>query len=339
MRRSVIPLLALFLIACAPAGGGKTVVRVGYFPNITHSQALIGMAASNGAFQKALGENVQIDPKVFNAGPSAIEALYAGEIDLTYIGPNPAINGYVKSKGVALRIIAGATSGGAVLVVRADAGISRPADLAGKRIATPELGNTQDVAARFYLLTNNLELREKGGDVSILPTSNPDILTLFLKKEIDAAWVPEPWGARLVREGGGKIMLDERTLWQDGKFVTAHLIARTEFLQEHPEIVKNWLGAHVDLTAWIRAHPDEAKKTANAEIARLTGKALDRAVLEDAWQRLEVTYDPVSASLYESADRAFQLGFLGKEKPDLTSIYDLRLLNLVLAARDLPPVQ
>jgi NitT/TauT family transport system substrate-binding protein len=339
MRRSLVPLLALLLIACAPAATGKTTVRVGYFPNITHSQALIGMSASNGAFQKALGENVQIDAKVFNAGPSAIEALFAGEIDLTYIGPNPAINGYARSKGDALRIIAGATSGGAVLVVRADAGINRPADLAGKRIATPELGNTQDVAARYYLLSNNLQLQEKGGNVSILPTSNPDILTLFLKKEIDAAWVPEPWGARLVHDGGGKIMLDERTLWQDGEFVTAVLIVRTQFLQQHPDIVKNWLGAHVELTSWIRAHPDEAKKMANAEIARLTGKGLDSAVLDDAWQRMEVTYDPLSASLYQSADRAFQLGFLGKEKPDLSGIYDLRLLNDVLAARDLPRVQ
>ncbi len=339
MRRSLVPLFVLLLVNCSPAAGGKTIVRVGYFPNITHSQALIGMAASNGAFQKALGENVQIDTKIFNAGPSAIEALFAGEIDLTYIGPNPAINGYAKSKGDALRIVAGATSGGAVLVVRSDAGINVPADLAGKRIATPELGNTQDVAARFYLLSNNLQLREKGGSVSILPTSNPDILTLFLKKEIDAAWVPEPWGARLVHDGGGRIMLDERTLWQDGKFVTAHLIVRTQFLKQHPEIVKNWLGAHVDLTTWIRAHPDEAKKTANAEIARLTGKGLDSAVLDDAWQRMEVTYDPLSASLYQSADRAFQLGFLGKEKPDLSGIYDLRLLNEVLAARDLPTVQ
>jgi NitT/TauT family transport system substrate-binding protein len=164
-------------------------------------------------------------------------------------------------------------------------------------------------------------------------------LTLFLKKEIDAAWVPEPWGARLVRNGGGKIMLDERTLWPDGKFVTAHLIARTAFLNQNQEIVKNWLGAHVDLTLWIRDHPDEAKKTANAEIARLTGKGLDSAVLDDAWQRMEVTYDPLSSSLYQTADRAFQLGFLGKEKPDLSGIHDLRLLNEVLAARDLPPVQ
>ncbi len=339
MRHLIILPFLLLLVGCAPAGNGKTVVRIGYFPNITHSQALIGLAPSGGAFQKALGSSVQIETKIFNAGPSAIEALFAGEIDLTYIGPNPAINGYARSKGDALRIIAGATSGGAVLVVRADAGINNPADLAGKRIATPELGNTQDVAARYYLLSNNLRLQEKGGNVSILPTSNPDILTLFLKKEIDAAWVPEPWGARLVHDGGGRIMLDERTLWPDGKFVTAHLIARTQFLKQHPDIIKSILAAHVDLTMWIRDHPDEAKKLANAEIARLTSKGLDDAVLDDAWERMQVTYDPLSASLYQSAERAFQLGFLGKEKPDLSGIYDLRLLNEILSARNLPPVE
>jgi NitT/TauT family transport system substrate-binding protein len=323
--------------ACASQPSTKLTLRVGYFPNITHSQALIGIA--NGAFQKALGENVQIDPKLFNAGPSAIEALFANEIDLTYIGPNPAINGYVRSKGEALRIVAGATSGGAVLVVRRDANIKSASDLAGKRIATPELGNTQDVAARYYVQANNLQLREKGGTVQILPTKNPDILTLFLKKEIDAAWVPEPWGARLVQEAGGVILLDERTLWPDGKFVTAHVIVGKKFLDAHPEIVKKWLAAHVELTQWIKDQPDEAKKIANSEIKRLTGSALSAQVLDAAWQRLEVTYDPLSSSLFLSADRAFQLGFLGKDKPDLSGIHDLTLLNQVLVEKRLEAVR
>lgn len=328
----ILALLAL-TAACAPQPAGQTSVRVGYFPNITHSQALIGIA--NGAFRQALGDQVQIDPKVFNAGPSAIEALFANELDLVYIGPNPAINGYVKSKGAALRIIAGATSGGAVLVVRGDSNIKGPADLAGKRIATPELGNTQDVAARYYLLANHLTLTEKGGSVQILPTANPDILTLFIKKEIDAAWVPEPWGARLVQEAGGVILLDERSLWPNRQFVTANIIVNKKFLDAHPDIVKKWLSAHVDLTRWINDHPDDAKKIANDEIKRLTGKALAAKVLDEAWQRLEVTYDPIPSSLFASADRAFQLGFLGKDKPDLGGIYDLSLLNQVLAEKGL----
>lgn len=327
--------LVILLAACGTPSNAPTVVRVGYFPNITHSQPLVGLALSNGTFQKALGADVRIDSKLFNAGPTEIEALFAGELDLGYIGPNPAINGYVKSSGSALRIIAGATSGGAVLVVRADSGISKAADLSGKRIATPELGNTQDVAARNYVLANNLKLSDTGGTVTILPTKNPDILTLFLKKEIDAAWVPEPWGARLVQEGGGRVMLDERSLWKDGQFVTAHLIASTKFLNEHPDLVKKWLAAHVEITQWIRANPAQAKQIANTEIKRLSGAGLSQSVLDEAWQRMDVTYDPIASSLFASADSAFALGFLGRTKPDLANIYDLTLLNQVLAEKNL----
>jgi NitT/TauT family transport system substrate-binding protein len=331
------------LAACAPTPGAvpstalPATIRVGYFPNITHSQALIGIA--NGAFQQALGSRVQIAPKIFNAGPSEIEALFAGEIDLGYIGPNPAINGYVKSKGQALRIVAGATSAGAALVVRSDAGISSAADLAGKRIATPELGNTQDVAARYYISANGLKLSEKGGNVTLLPAKNADIFTLFLKKEIDAAWVPEPWAAQLIREAGGKVLVDEGTLWPDGKFVTAHLIASGKFLKSNPELVKQWLAAHVQVTLWIRANPENARKIANKELERLMGNGLAADVLDDAWQRMEVTYDPISTSLFKSADRAFNLGFLGKDKPDLSGIYDLTLLNEVLEEKNLQIVQ
>jgi sulfonate transport system substrate-binding protein len=333
---AALMLLAL-TAACSSQPAAKLTLHVGYFPNITHSQALIGM--ENGAFQKALGDNVVIDPKIFNAGPSAIEALFAGAIDLTYIGPNPSINGYVQSKGEALRIVAGATSGGAVLVVRSDANIKSAADLSGKRIATPELGNTQDVAARYYVLSNKLQTTDKGGTVQILPTANPDILTLFVKKELDAAWVPEPWGARLVQEAGGVILLDERTLWPNGRFVTANIIVSKKFLDAHPDVVKKWLGAHVELTQWINDHPDEAKKIANDEIKRLTGKALAAKVLDEAWTRMQVTYDPIESSLFTSADRAFQLGFLGKTKPDLSGIYDLTLLNQVLAENGLEAIK
>ncbi len=337
-------LLTLSLLGCAPGGAPKPgealVVRVGYFPNITHAQVLIGMAAERGDFVKAFETNAKIDPKIFNAGPAEIEALYAGEIDLAYIGPSPAINGFVRSKGEALRIIAGAVSGGAVLVVRTGSNIKEAKDFADKRIATPQLGNTQDVALRYYLLNNKLAPREKGGTVSIVPTDNPNILTVFQKNEIDAAWVPEPWGARLVKEGNATIFLDERDLWQpDRKFVTGNVIVSTKFATTHPDLVRRWLAAHVDLTQWINANPTDAKRIANAEIARLTGKALPADVLDDAWKRLDVTYDPVSSSLYAGADRAFILGFLGKDKPDLNGIYDLTLLNQVLAEKKLPSVK
>ncbi len=199
----IATLILVSAIGCSSpsASGNAVTIRVGYFPNITHAQAVIGIA--DGTFARALGEAVKIDAKVFNAGPSEIEAMFAGQLDLAYIGPNPAINGYVKSKGAALRIVAGAMSGGAVLVVRGDAGINSAADFRGKKIASPQLGNTQDVALRAWLMKQGFKLIEQGGDTQVIPTANPDILTLFLKKEIDAAWVPEPWGARLVREAGG----------------------------------------------------------------------------------------------------------------------------------------
>ncbi len=335
----VATLILVIAIGCAPQNpaSGPVTLRVGYFPNITHAQAMIGVA--DGTFARALGDAAKIDAKVFNAGPSVIEAMFAGQLDLSYIGPNPAINGYVKSKGAALRIVAGATSGGAVLVVRGDAGINSPADFRGKKIASPQLGNTQDVALRAWLMKQGLKLTEQGGDTQVIPTANPDILTLFLKKEIDAAWVPEPWGARLVREANGKIFLDERDLWDKGQFTTACIIVSTKFLQEHPDVVKRWLAAHVELTQRINADPVAAKQKLNSEIERLTGKALAAAVLDDAWSRQTVTYDPISASLFGSADAAFKLGFLGETPPDLNGIYDLTLLNQVLKEKGLAQVQ
>ena len=336
MKTLVSVWLALVPVVSVVAAG-KFTLRVGYFPNVTHAQAVIGMA--DGTFQRAVGENVKLDPKIFNAGPSAIEAMFAGQLDLTYVGPNPTINGYVKSNGEALRIIAGATSGGAVLVVRSDAGINTAADFRGKKIASPQLGNTQDVAVRAWLMQQGFKLKEQGGDTQVIPVANPDILTLFQKKEIDGAWVPEPWGARLVREANGKIFLDERDLWKDGKFVTTNIIVSSKFLNEHADIVKKFLAAHVELTQQINSDPVAAKKKLNSEIERLTGAALATAVLDDAWSRQTITYDPIRSSLFGSADAAFKLGFLGDTAPNLDKIYDLSLLNEVLKGKNLPAIQ
>jgi NitT/TauT family transport system substrate-binding protein len=332
--------VALLLAACTAASratpADRGTVRVGYFPNLTHATALIGMA--NGAFQKAVGPDVKVNATVFNAGPSVIEAMFAGQLDISYIGPNPAINGYVKSNGDALRIVAGAASGGAVLIVRSDAGINSAADFEGKRIASPQLGNTQDVALRHWLLANGHQLSETGGKTSVVPTANPDILTLFQKEEIDAAWVPEPWGARLELEANGRLFLDERDLWPGGQFATTLLIVSREFLTQHPGIVKDFIAAHVETTQWINQHPEDAKRIANQEIERLTGKPLPSAVLDKAWSRMQVTYDPIQQSLLTSAEWAFDAGFLGDEKPDLSMIFDLSILNQVLREKALPVV-
>ncbi len=341
MRRHFVRFTFVFAALLASvnlyAQSAPVVIRAGHFPNLTHSQAVIGQA--NGWFDKALAPDARVDWKIFNAGPSAIEALFAGAIDITYIGPNPAINGYVRSRGEALRIVAGATSGGAALVVRADAGIQKPQDFRGKKIASPQLGNTQDVALRGWLNGHGLKLREKGGDVQVIPIANPDQLTLFLKRDIDGAWAPEPWASRLIREANGRLFLDERELWPNKQFVTTHIIVSTRFLKQHRNLVKKWVKAHVELTEWINKNQPEAKRVLNEEIKKETGKALPQPVLDDAFGRMEVTYDPIRASLFTSAQWAFEAGFLGRERPDLSGIYDLSILNEVLKEKGLKPVQ
>ncbi len=327
----VAAIIAGLLLMIGQYGAAQTVVRVGAFPNITHAQAMVGKA--NGAFVKALGPNVKIEWVTFNAGPAAIEALFAGAIDMAYIGPNPAITGYVRSNGEALRIVAGATSGGAALVVRNDSGINKPEDFHGKKVATPQLGNTQDVALRAWLKSHALTSVDKGGDVQVMPMANPDQLTLFQKRSLDAAWAPEPWATRLIHEGNGRLFLDERSLWPQGQFITCHLIASTRFLHDHPDVVHNWIRAHVELTEWINRNLPEAKTILNQQIQKETGKALPVTVLDEAFGRLQVTYDPLSGSLMSAARSAFEAGFLGKQMPNLQGMYDLTLLNQVLAEK------
>ena len=337
MKKLVANFLAGLLISSIPALSQDVTIRVGAFPNITHAQPMVGKA--NGTFEKAMGPQVKIDWKSFNAGPSAIEALYSGAIDMTYVGPNPTISGYVRSNGEALRVIAGAVSGGAALIVRNDAGINTPEDFHGKKIASPQLGNTQDVALRAWLKAHGLKTIDKGGDVQVMPLANPDQLTLFLKKELDAAWAPEPWATRLIREGNGRLFLDERTMWPNGQFVTANLIVSTKFLREHPDLVKRWLQAHVALTDWINQHLPEAKKLLNQQIQKETGKALPPELVDDSFSRLQVTYDPLRFALLSAAKSAFDAGFLGRQMPDLSGLYDLTLLNQVLQEKGKKTVQ
>jgi len=336
MNRRTILVLGALLLFSFPTWA-QTVIRVGAFPNMTHPQAMVGKA--NGWFEKQLGPSVKVEWTSFNAGPSAIESLFAGAIDIAYIGPNPSITGYVRSQGEALRIVAGAASGGVSLVVRNDSGIQKPEDFHGKRVASPQLGNTQDVALRAWLQAHGLKTRDKGGDVQVLPIANPDQLTLFLSKQLDAAWAPEPWATRLVKEGNGHIFLDERELWPHGQFVITNVIVSTKFLHEHRDLVKNWIRAHVELTDWINGHLTESKKIINQQIQKETGKALNAVVLDDAFARMSVTYDPLRDTLLTSARSAFQLGFLGKQQPDLSKIYDLTLLNEVLKEKGKKAIQ
>lgn len=337
MNRKFAFALLLTLVVMALPAFGQAVIRVGTFPNITHAQAMVGKA--NGWFEKGLGSGVKVQWTSFNAGPSAIEALFAGAIDMTYIGPNPTISGYVHSNGEALRVIAGAASGGVALVVRNDSGINRPEDFHGKRVASPQLGNTQDVALRAWLTSHGLKATDKGGDVQVIPLANPDQLTMFLQKQLDASWAPEPWASRLIHEGNAHLFLDERSLWPQGQFVITNLIVSTKFLHDHRDLVRNWLTLHVELTDWINSHPAEAKTLVNQQIQKETGKGLSSTVLDEAFGRLQITYDPIRSSLLHSAQSAYQAGFLGKQMPDLSGLYDLSLLNQVLTQKGRKVIQ
>ncbi|HUR22883.1 MAG TPA: ABC transporter substrate-binding protein [Acidimicrobiales bacterium] len=335
-NRTLLCALALLLVmvaaACgdddtkaAPAGEeAPTTLRLGYFPNLTHATAIAGV--QKGIFRDALGPD-KLEVSTFNAGPSAVEALFSGALDATYIGPNPAINAFVKSKGEAVRIISGATSGGAALVVKPN--ITDAGQLRGKKLASPQLGGTQDVALRHWLSEQGLKTQVTGGgDVSILPQENAQTLETFKLGEIDGAWVPEPWASRLRLEGGGKVLVDEKSLWPGGRFVTTHLIVRTEFLKKHPATVRRLLQGQVLANDFVNADTGAAQKLVNDGIEKITTKRLKDEVVQEAWKSLEFTNDPISSSLSTSSQHAQKVGLL--EKADLDGIYDLTLLNEVL---------
>ena len=312
-----------------------TTIRLGYFPNLTHAAALVGV--QQGHFKTALKDlKLTVTPTIFNAGPDAVTALFGESLDCSYIGPNPAINAYVQSEGAAVRVVAGASSGGASLVVRD--GIATPDDLRGKKIATPQLGNTQDVALRAWLADEGFATNvEGGGDVSVVPQANAEGLAAFVAGTIDGAWVPEPWVQEYVAQGA-KVLLDERSLWPDGKFVTAQIICRTDFIQDYPEAVSALIRGHIAAIEAITADPAAAKASFTLALSAITGSAPKPEILDAAWDGLEFTYDPVAPSLVKSAEDAIRVGLLEKEKLDAAGglpgdLYDLTILNEVL--RDL----
>jgi NitT/TauT family transport system substrate-binding protein len=338
MRRVLLVAPLLGLLALAGCGGQTkattdVTLRLGYFPNLTHAPGILGF--SDGSFARALRPSARLETKTFNAGPAAVEALFANAVDATYIGPNPAINAFQKSNGEAIRIIAGATSGGAALVVKPS--ITSAGDLRGKKLATPQRGNTQDVALRSWLKDKGLNTTlEGGGDVSILPQENAQTLETFKAGQIDGAWVPEPWTTRLVVEGGGKILVDEATLWRGGKYATTLLVVRTQFLNQHPDVVKKLLAAHVEQIAKATTDPARSQTAVNASIEKITRKALKETVLRKAWSRLTFTYDPLLSTLERSAKAAKDLEFL--RTADIAGIADLELLNEVLREAGKQPV-
>ena len=319
--------------SAAPAGTAADTLRLGYFPNVTHAAAVLGVA--NGTFQSALGDT-KLETSTFNAGPAAIEALLSGAIDATFIGPNPAINSFVKSNGDSIRIVAGATDNGAALVVSPD--INSAADLKGKTVATPQLGGTQDVALRKWLLDNGLKVQTTGGnDVDIVNQENSQTLDLFKSGEIAGAWLPEPWASRLALEANGKVLVDEKTLWPDEKFQTTILISSRQFLEDHPDTIKALIGGEITEIKAIEADPAGSQTALNKALGELTGKPLQDATITAAFANIEPTWDPLAGTLNTIAENGVAAGTLS-EVPDLKGIYDLRQLNAVLAEQGEKPV-
>jgi len=308
MHRWVVTGLALALAAGAackkePAGGGAgEPLRLGLFPNLTHAQALVGNG--EGLFAREVGGPVTV--RQFNAGPAAMEALLAGDVDVSYVGPGPAVIAYLRSGGAALRLVAGAASGGAVLVTRE---ARAPRELLGKRVASPQLGNTQDIALRVWLRHQGLRIGEGRGEVRVMPISNPDIMGLFARGELAAAWVPEPWGARLVAEARAHILVDERDLWPDRQFPTTVIVASRRALEGRRKDVVAFLRAHLALTARWKADPAAFARAANAEYGKITGHPLPDRVLQDAFSRLEPNAEPLAQQLMRGAKDAQELQF------------------------------
>ncbi|MCX4783220.1 aliphatic sulfonate ABC transporter substrate-binding protein [Streptomyces sp. NBC_01264] len=308
-------------------------VRIGYFPNLTHATALVGL--QEGLIAKELGATT-IKPQSFNAGPSEIEALNGGSLDIGFIGPSPSINAYVKSKGSNLRIISGSASGGVKLVVN-PAKIKTLDDLKGKKIATPQKGNTQDVAFLNWIAEKGWAVDPESGkgDVSVVRTDNKVTPDAFKQGSIDGAWVPEPTASKLVSDGGS-VLLDETALWPDKKFVITNIIVSQKFLTEHPDVVEAVLTGTVKTNAWINANPDKAKASANAKLAAEGGKPLDTKVIDPAWPSILITNDPLASTLKTQSEWAVKAKLI--EQPELNGIYDLKLLNKVLKAAGQPEV-
>lgn len=330
---------SLVATACSTSAGGGTTpevlttVRLGYFPNLTHAVPIV--ADTQGLFAKHLGSTT-VEMSTFNAGPAAMEALKSGAIDATFVGPGPATNTFLNSNGAALRVVAGAASGGSFLVVRP--GIAGASDLVGQKIATPQLGNTQDIALRYWLeeqgITTDLQ---GGGQVAISPMDNSQALQAFAQGLIDGAWVPEPYATRLIQDSGAHVLVDERTLWPNGRFAVTLLAVRTDFLQAHPDAVKALVEGSLDAIDVITKDPVTARRAVADTIAKVSGKPMKATVLEAAWQNLSFTVDPIATSITQGAEHAYRVGILRAE-PSLTGMVDLAILNSVLTARNLPTV-
>jgi NitT/TauT family transport system substrate-binding protein len=314
------------------SGATASTLRLGYFANVTHTTPIVGVA--NGFFAGKLG-STKLTTTIFNAGPTEMTALLGGHLDAAYVGPSSALNAWVKSKGSGLTIVAGAENAGAELVV--DSKITSVADLKGATLADPQLGNTQDVALRYWLKEQGYPTTlQGGGAVKVEPTANATALTLFEQGRIQGAWVPEPYASELVLQGGGHVLVDEKTLWPSGNFATTNLVVSNTFLKAYPQTVEELIEGQIAANAWITANPAAAQTVVNTALKTLTGKALPAATIARSWTEENVTNDPEASSLQTSLNHAVSDGLL-KQSP-LNGIYDLTLLNQALTTAGDPTV-
>jgi NitT/TauT family transport system substrate-binding protein len=315
---SVVCAAALLIASGAAAAADKILVRIGHFPNITHVQGLVAHAMSrrgDGWFEKRLGSGIEVQWFVYNAGPSAMEAIFAQSLDVTYVGPSPALNAHIRSNGTEIRILAGAVNGGAALVVQGDGRIRKPEDFRGKKIATPQLGNTQDVECRAWLKRQGLKITMSGGDAFVLPTANPDQLALFLQGRIDAVWTVEPWVSRLELEAKGVVFLEQK------ETVTTVLASSVGFLKRRGELARRLVEAHNELSEWIEANPAAAKELARSELTELTRREMPALLVEKSWARMQITTAVDKKSLDQFVADAVDAGFL-RAKVDLARLLE-----------------
>ena len=294
-------------------------IRVAFFPSVVHAVPIIGMETQT--FANNLNADLDIQVKIFDSGPQVIESIFSNSVDIAYVGPGPVINGFLKSDGNDLKILAGAASGGASFVIQKNSGLDLIENYSGKRIAAPQISNTQDVSLRHYLAENGLTTAEKGGDVFVLNIANPDIYTLFAKGDIDGAWVPEPWATMLVEELDGIRLFDENKFWPENQFSSVLLIGRSDYIEKNPEIIKKWINANEKTAQWINNHPDESKKLYNEFLNSYMGRTLPQNIVEKSFSNIIITSEPLENSVHTFAERADALGYLGRDGYTLDGIF------------------
>jgi NitT/TauT family transport system substrate-binding protein len=315
----VVGIIALVGLTQASVDDSQNKIRVAFFPSIVHAVPIIGMETQ--IFANNLNDDLDIEVKIFDSGPQVIESIFSNSVDIAYVGPGPVINGFLKSDGNDLKILAGAANGGASFVIQKNSGLELIENYSGKRVAAPQISNTQDVSLRHYLAENGLKSAEKGGDVFVLNIANPDIYTLFAKGDIDGAWVPEPWATMLVEELDGIRLFDENEFWPENKFSSVLLIGRSDYIEKNPEIIKKWINANEKTVQWINNHPDESKKLYNEFLKSYMGRTLPENIVEKSFSNIIITSEPLENSVYTFAERADALGYLGRDGYTLDGIF------------------